>query len=106
MEISLRHLTSLDSICLPTLSLAPISIMFDAISINSHWLETSYQVSRHGKHFKNISLLLLIIWSDPVSKYLRYLMGWKFDEKCKVIWGLEMVNIFGIVLFFLITAVH
>ena len=32
-KISLRHLTSLDSICRPTLSLASISIICDAISI-------------------------------------------------------------------------
>ena len=63
-EISLRHLTSSDSICRPTLSLAPISIIFDSISVNSHWLESSYQVSSPEKHFKNISLLF--IWFGPV----------------------------------------
>ena len=44
-EMSPRHLTSSDSIYRPTLSLAPISIIGDATSINSYWLEPSYQDS-------------------------------------------------------------
>ena len=53
-EISRRHLTSSDSICRPKLSLAPISIIFDAISISSHWLESTYQVWRPWKHFQKV----------------------------------------------------
>ena len=62
-QFSLRQLTSSDSVCRPTLSLAPIWIILGAISINSHWLEPSYQVSRSDKYSENISLLLIV--SDP-----------------------------------------
>ena len=51
-EMSPRHLTSSDSICRPTLSFAPISIIFDAFPILFHWLESSYQVSRPRKPSK------------------------------------------------------
>ena len=67
-EISLGPLTSSDSICRPTLSLNPMSIMFGAISINSHWLESSCKVSRHWKHFKKISLIFIL--TGPAWCYL------------------------------------
>ena len=81
-EISLRHLTFSDSISRPTLSLAPISIIFDDISINSHWLEPSYQVSGPVKHFKNIYLQFIV--SDPVRGTFLYLIDstGRFDQ-CK-----------------------
>jgi hypothetical protein len=72
-EISLRHLTFSDSISRPTLSLAPISIIFDDISINSHWLEPCYQVSGPVKHFKNIYLQFIV--SDPVWSIVVKLLG-------------------------------
>ena len=59
-DISLRPLTSLDCICRPALSLAPISMIVDTISINSHWLEHSYQVLRPVGHFKTSYLLYIV----------------------------------------------
>ena len=41
--------------------------IFDAISINSHWLEPSYQVMRPVMQFRNIYLQFIV--SDPIYMY-------------------------------------
>ena len=64
--MSLRHLTSSDSICRPTFSLALISIIFDAISFNLHWLEPFCQLSRPVEHLKNSHLSFSVF--VPVSR--------------------------------------
>ena len=64
-ETYLICLTSLDSICRPALSLAPISITCDAFPINSHWLEPSYQVSRPVKHCYWIKF-----WCNPSTIFV------------------------------------
>ena len=43
----------------PHLTVAPMLILFHAISIHLHWLEPSYQVSGPVKHFKKIACYLL-----------------------------------------------
>jgi hypothetical protein len=62
------------------LSLAPISILLDTISVNSHWSEPSYQVLRPGRYIANVSLLL--IRTDPVAPQ---------DMEVELITGIQLI---------------